>query len=244
VIRFVTFDFWQTLVVDTPENLDKGKAMRLAGTARVLEQAGRPAPPAALEAAYEASGRALVERFWAGHRDLPHREQVRVFLELAAPGVTAGLPALLFEEAVEAYITPVLRLLPHPVPGAFEAVQALRKRDVALGIVSNTGRTPGLVLRRVLDHYGLLGAFTAMAFSDEVGFRKPHPAIFADALRRAGAEPAAALHVGDDAATDVAGARRAGMRAAHLSPAAGAPEADIVLGHLADLPGRLAALGF
>ncbi len=245
MIRLITFDFWQTLVVETPDNLGRAKELRLEGIAAVLARAGRPTATGALEAAYEASGRELSERFYASHRDLSCREQVELFLELAAPGVTADLSPELFERAVAAYITPVLRLPPVPVPGAEEALTALRAQGVTLGIVSNTGRTPGVMLRKVLDRYGLLSSFAAIAYSDEVGYRKPHPAIFSHALRQAEAEAAQAVHIGDEAATDVAGARAVGMRAGHFRPGGGggAPDADFVLHDLAELPARLARLG-
>lgn len=244
MIRVVTFDFWQTLIIDTPENVQRGKELRLEGVALVLARAGRPARPAELETAYEASGKALTRRFWRDHRDLPHREQVKIFLELAAPGVTGDLSPELFDEAVAAYISPVLRLLPQPVSGATETLSALRERGLTLGLISNTGRTPGVVLRQVLDYYGLLGYFEVLSYSDEVGYRKPHPAIFTETLRQAGAEPAQALHVGDDAGADVAGARAIGMRAGHFSARGGngAPEADFVLHYLAELPDRLKPL--
>jgi len=44
------------------------------------------------------------------------------------------------------------------------------------------------------------------------GVRKPDPAIFAPALELAGCRPDEALHVGDTAEEDVAGARAAGIR--------------------------------
>ena len=44
MIAAVTFDFWETLVHDTPENLERGRAMRLEATAGIaLER--RPAQP-------------------------------------------------------------------------------------------------------------------------------------------------------------------------------------------------------
>lgn len=245
MIDLVTFDFWQTLVVDTPENLARGRARRLEGAAAVLARAGRATPAARLEAAYDASGEELVHRFWAAERDLPHREQVGIFLELAAPGVTATLPAELMDEAVATYITPVLELLPGLAPGAGEVLAALRAGGRRLAIVSNTGRTPGVVLRQVLERHGVLGHFEVTSFSDEVGWRKPHPRIFRETLARAGVAPERALHVGDDAVADVAGARAIGMRAGHFRAPGrdGAPEADFVLYDLAELPGRLDALG-
>src|SRR5204863_475001 len=87
-----------------------------------------------------------------------------------------------------------------------------------LAVVSNTMRTPGATLRRLLEQYGLLACFTHTVFSDETGVRKPDPAIFLGALRALGADPARAIHVGDDAILDVEGARAA---SASIKPSTG-----------------------
>jgi putative hydrolase of the HAD superfamily len=72
----------------------------------------------------------------------------------------------------------VLYRPPELTPRAAEAVRELASRGVALGIISNTGRTPGLILRRVLDRHDPLRRFTAVSYSDEVGYRKPDAEIF------------------------------------------------------------------
>jgi putative hydrolase of the HAD superfamily len=51
-------------------------------------------------------------------------------------------------------------------------------------------------------------------FSDDVGVRKPDPAIFMHACGALGVEPAAVLFVGDNLVTDVQGAANVGMQTA------------------------------
>jgi len=68
-------------------------------------------------------------------------------------------------------------------------------------------------LRRVLEQAGLDGYLDGVVSSAEAGARKPDPAIFDPALKLAGVGPDEALHVGDTADEDVAGARAAGIRA-------------------------------
>ena len=139
-------------------------------------------------------------------------------------------------------------MLVHPPelsPGAHRAVKELAARGVQLGIVSNTGRTPGVILRRVLERHGLLRYFGPIAYSDEVGIRKPEADIFRAAL--AGVEPAVTLHIGDNPDADVVGARGVGMRAAHYTAGVRAPfaDADLIvpdLGALADELFRVAAI--
>jgi FMN phosphatase YigB (HAD superfamily) len=62
--------------------------------------------------------------------------------------------------------------------------------------------------------------FEVIVVSDAVGWRKPAPAIFRQALDRMGLDVGDALFVGDRADIDVAGARAMGMDVAWLNPAA------------------------
>lgn len=240
MISAVTFDFWETLVEDSPENLRAQDRLRIAALWRALERAGMPLAEAALAQAYRRSAEHLTARFWDHHRDLSAPEQVRVVLECCAPGAAGRIPAAAFDELVEGYISPVLAHMPALSPGAASAIRDLAAQGLTLGIISNTGRTPGLVLRRVLERHDVLRHFAVISYSDEIGFRKPDPTIFEVTLARAGVPPAAAAHVGDNPVDDVAGARAVGMRAVHYaarrSPAA---EADLAVGDLADLPRAL-----
>jgi HAD superfamily hydrolase (TIGR01549 family) len=54
----------------------------------------------------------------------------------------------------------------------------------------------------------------AVVISEEIGFMKPHPQLFAEAARRACAAPAEILYVGDSYRSDIEGARKAGWQAA------------------------------
>lgn len=61
---------------------------------------------------------------------------------------------------------------------------------------------------------GLGRWFHAAVSARDLGVGKPAPVIFAEACRRAGADPSRTLHIGDDAALDVDGALDAGLQAA------------------------------
>ena len=76
--------------------------------------------------------------------------------------------------------------------------------------------------------------------SDEIGWRKPNPTIFHEALRRLSLEPSEVLFVGDRAEIDVFGAKRVGMTAAWVNPdraplPGGAPAPDIEIQALSEL---------
>lgn len=90
-------------------------------------------------------------------------------------------------------------------------LETLRDRGLKLGLVSNA-LDPPYFLHRDLEQLGVAQRLDVAVFSSEVGWRKPHPAVFERALDALGVMPGDALFVGDTLATDVAGAAALGMR--------------------------------
>jgi putative hydrolase of the HAD superfamily len=89
-------------------------------------------------------------------------------------------------------------------------LDALRKRGLKTGLVSNAFDPPAL-LHRDLEQMGLGERLDVAVFSSETGKRKPHHSIFETALERLGVEPAQAVFVGDRRYEDVRGAKEVGM---------------------------------
>ena len=240
-IRAVTFDFWETLVSDSPENLRAQRELRIRALHRALSRMGAPLTEEETAEAHDRSGEVLKERFWNRHRDPSSEEQLRLVLDCAVPGVAESMPRPLLDETLEAYISPVLVHSPALTPGAARAVRGLAARGVTVGIISNTGRTPGVILRQLLERHDLLRHFAVISYSDEVGYRKPGPEIFRRTLSLAGAAPAEAAHVGDNPLDDVMGAQGVGMRGVHFAAHGrlAAAHADLAVGDLGELPEML-----
>jgi putative hydrolase of the HAD superfamily len=89
-------------------------------------------------------------------------------------------------------------------------LEALRKRGLKLGVVSNAF-DPGSLLRRDLERAGVAERIDFAVFSSELGKRKPHPAIFERALEALEVEPHEALFVGDRLYEDIRGAGEVGL---------------------------------
>ena len=244
MIGLVTLDFWQTLFADTQNSLRRAHVLRLEGVAAALAETGRVYGSPELAAADERAGAAFTA-VWREHRDMAPDDQLRIFLEALDPALPAALDVPALERVAAAYQEPTLAHRPDITPGAVEAVRELRARGLRLGLISNTGRTPGRVLRRLLEDADVLPCFDVLVFSDEARVRKPAAAIFRRVLDEARIAPERAVHVGDDAVSDVAGARGAGMRAIHFVPNVLASEvlADAVLRRFADLPDLVVRLG-
>ncbi|WP_025771810.1 HAD-IA family hydrolase [Thioalkalivibrio sp. HK1] len=94
-------------------------------------------------------------------------------------------------------------------PEVEETLRMLRKRDIALAVVSNfDSRLPPL-----LEALGLAPFFQAIVHSSTAGAAKPARKIFDLALALVGVEAAQALHVGDSPTADLQGAHAAGIDA-------------------------------
>ncbi len=208
----ITFDLWETLIADS-RALDKKRAVyRVKRAHRILHRAGFDVSRKELELAHREVWESCWEK-WERARDISFADQVNLFLNLARPGLVKALQPAVIREIGEHYAKAVLRYPPRMIKGADLVLRELRKEGYTLGLICNTGRTPGFVLRKLLTRYRLLKYFDVALFSDETIVRKPDPKIFRLALKALNCPPSRALHVGDDLKNDVRGAMKAGMQA-------------------------------
>ncbi|HUP23824.1 MAG TPA: HAD-IA family hydrolase [Thermoanaerobaculia bacterium] len=202
-LRAVTFDVTGTLLV--PRDLGRLYS-------EVLERHGVSIPVAAVERLF---GQVLDEQrvIADAYRDPYSANPVgargfwadvvaRLLVLHGSPPATRVAVAELWERFRRADAWRVL-------PRVEETLHGLRDRGLRLGVIANWDQR----LEEVLAAVGLLPLFAAVVRSSAVGWAKPHPAIFREALRRLGVEADQALHVGDDPLRDVEGARAVGMAA-------------------------------
>ena len=210
-ITAVTFDLWQTLLLDSPEVGRVRTQARLKGAQEALRKAGEPQSLAVIETAYQNCARRCQE-IREGLTDISFQEQVALFVDGISAGLAARLPAAALREITVAYSDSFFEHPPRPHPAAVTALRQVKARGFRLGLISNTGMTPGVAFRRFMAQHGLLDYFDALTFSDEVKLAKPAPEIFLRTLRALEAVPGQAIHVGDHPITDVMGARRCGLK--------------------------------
>lgn len=100
-----------------------------------------------------------------------------------------------------------------PYDDAVTVLVELRRRGFLLASVTNRA-FGGERFRADLRDAGLDIGWDAEAVSVEVGYLKPHPALFRHALDALGIAPAEALMIGNSLAEDIAGAQALGIAAA------------------------------
>ncbi len=98
-------------------------------------------------------------------------------------------------------------------PDVMEVLPQLTAQGLELGLVTNAS-APMRYRDRELAAFGLLDYFPrCRVAATEVGYLKPHRAIFRRALDMLGVMPHEAVFVGDNLEADIRGAQRAGMLA-------------------------------
>jgi HAD superfamily hydrolase (TIGR01509 family) len=98
--------------------------------------------------------------------------------------------------------------------GLGEALDGIRALGVKVAIISNSEG----MLDRLFADLGVLKHFDLVVDSGKVGVEKPDPRIFQIALDHFGVARERALHLGDIFATDILGARAAGIRHGLIDP--------------------------
>jgi putative hydrolase of the HAD superfamily len=231
-IEAVTFDYWNTLVVD---DVAEVRDLRMAAWLGLLEGAGFAVERAALDAAHDSAWQAYLKAWKANEQFTAARTAEHCLDELGLT-VPDDLRDRLIDELVRSAGGANLRL----TEGVADVVRDLKAAGLRLGIVCDVGLTPSAALRGHLDRFGVLELFDAWSFSDEVGHYKPAAEIFAHASAGLGhPDPARTAHVGDLRRTDVAGARAAGWVSVRYAGVfddhTDRPDADHVIDHHTDL---------
>lgn len=113
-------------------------------------------------------------------------------------------------------------------PGSGEALRALRRHGLRLGVVSNFDHR----LIPILESLEIRSFFDTVTLSGAHACAKPDPRLFEAATAALGVPARQAVYVGDDPDRDLRGARSAGLQAVDVR----------TLGALTELPARLATL--
>jgi putative hydrolase of the HAD superfamily len=236
MIKAVTFDWWHTIVEPHGEDWEAfSRAMRIEGIEAVLRLYELDTAPAVLAKAYDDWTDALTD-VWQENKD--HTPEQQVLGYLSAAGLSDKATPELLQALEEPFGAPLVSRPPAMYTDFVEVASEMRRANIALGLVSNTGRTWGKFLRRVQREMGIDSLFDSLAFSDELGHRKPAPEIYTAALMSLGVVPQETVHVGDDPEADIRGAQAAGMRAVFYDKTGGteADFADARIRSFSDLP--------
>ncbi|MBC7235099.1 MAG: HAD family hydrolase [Chloroflexi bacterium] len=228
LLRAVTFDFWGTLV----DAGGKGaKHLRIEALAHFLPRLAYQDLNVAYDRAWERFREEL-------DRGLGLGASTMVNMTLDHLGVALPPPDL--RSVIRQWEEALLKEPPLFLPGALDVLRTLRRQGLWTALVSDTGITPGRVLRQFLLRHDALRLFDWLTFSNELGVSKACPQTFRQTLAALGVKPEEAVHIGDLPWSDIRGAKSAGLYAVLLLENShreeGIAQADLALERLAYLP--------
>ena len=214
MIKAITFDLWDTVIHDNSDE-PKRQAQGLKSkpeTRRdlVWEALDKHSPidHAHVAQAYDVTEAAFSHVWHEQYVTWTVHERLRVLLK----GLGRTLPEADFEAVVRAHEDMEVDIAPDPVEGICDAVRVIAER-YPIAVVSDAIVSPGRGLRQILEQFGIRDCFGGFAFSDEVGFSKPHRNMFACAAQQLGVEISSMVHIGDRDHNDVKGPHALGMKA-------------------------------
>jgi putative hydrolase of the HAD superfamily len=210
-IKAVTFDLWETLLFERNGASGRRSSARCSSVAEAFNKLGVPVSTEQASSALKQVIESLLE-VWDRNEDISHVEQLELLVRYVSNGSLA-LKNEWVEELSSAYVSPFFGVPPYLNPDAASVLEGLAKEGKRIGLICNTGVTPGFALRRFLESEGVLEYFDVLAFSDEIGFRKPDSRVFHLAARKLKIDPCSIVHVGDNLRIDVWRAKKAGFMA-------------------------------
>jgi putative hydrolase of the HAD superfamily len=128
------------------------------------------------------------------------------------------------------------------LPGAVGMVRRLHADGLRIVVISNTVFRNATSYWRDFADAGLDGCLAGIVTSLDVGWRKPHPAIFSAALDMLAIPAERAAIIGNSETSDVAPARALGMRTVRVAieePRPADSQADAVVTSLDDVADAL-----
>ncbi len=237
MIKAVTFDCWNTLIVD-----DKGRSAKMRSYFQSIFQENKIYLSDEEIDTILADELVLFENYVLSHRKtLNARDRAETVLRIAG----IELPEERLLRAAYDCDHMALEARPPVVSEARETLSQLAE-SYKIGLICNTGFHSATTVKELLAGYGLLPYLQHPTFSDQAGVAKPHVRIFQETLDKLECLPSEAVHVGDSEPADIKGAKHCGMFAVLFTGACDKylqeNGADVVIARLSELAGVLESL--
>jgi len=238
-IEAVLFDYGHTLIYfdERPHSALLGAYEKINRLLAATLEREVPAAQVMIEKVSQAVD-AEIQRDYAAGRE--EEVEIASIYDAALRGIGLELEPVVIERVMELEQEGWLNSV-HVGPDVVRTLENLQRPGLRLGLVSNAAYLPRL-MEAQLTALGLASYFTGVTFSSEIGVRKPHPAIYQDALAKLGVEASKAVFVGDRVREDVQGPKSLGMRAVltrEFRQEEDAGAADFVIDRFGELPAVL-----
>lgn len=200
MIKTILFDVGETLLRPHPSFVEK--------FSEVLEEVGYSKGIDEIQKAEWAAKEAVDRKFRQGETYSLSAEQSRKFWVWFYSELLNNLSIMPDIKTIDIFIKrfsdPDSYML---YDDALQTIEALKKKDLMIGVVSNFEEWCEELLEKMLIKHLL----DFVVVSANVGFEKPDIRIFKEALRLSKSKPGETIHVGDNPYADIEGAAKIGI---------------------------------
>lgn len=203
-IKLITIDFWNT-IFDSSGGKERN-SFRQRSLVEVIDKLGVFVDGEKFNGAMQASWD-FFNNIWINEQRTPDpKDTVKFFWDyLSLPFDQESQ-----NKIVKDFANSILVHKPKIIDGAKDAIIKLSE-EYKIALVSDTGFSPGTILKALLEDQDILKYFDAFSFSDETGVAKPQKQAFEKVLNELNIMPEESVHIGDIEFTDVKGAKSIGM---------------------------------
>lgn len=204
MIKALTFDCWNTLIID-----DGSQDTKMRDYLEfVCQENGISLAHKDISVAWAEEDRLREEYVVVHHKTKNAMQRTETLLEI----LDVRLPHPEVAKIADYFDRIALEVRPPQVPNVAKTLKELFLR-YKLGVICNGGYHSADTVRKILDAHGLLVFFKWLSFSDELGVAKPHRDIFDITVHHLESNLEQCVHIGDSEYADIAGAKNSGMKA-------------------------------
>jgi putative hydrolase of the HAD superfamily len=230
LLKAITFDFWDTLYKVHEGLIISGQ--RVSAFNQTIRNMGSELEDGAVREAFQDC--------W----QYAHEYQIDYGIDITPTGqlnfiinqLQLKLSGEDWEKLYKVYTSVLIEFPPRLNEGVKETLPLLAEK-YKLAVICNTGVTPGLILRQIMQADDIYRFFKFLVFSDEIRWVKPNVKIFNYTLQNLQVNNIEAAHVGNDSRTDIKGAKKAGMTTVWFAPDAikKGPDCDYMIRSISEL---------
>ncbi|MFW9928555.1 MAG: HAD family hydrolase [Candidatus Thorarchaeota archaeon] len=216
MIRTILFDFWDTIVTSTPEQLITIKEQRISAIKKLIRKYKNKRIINLKADKKTADG--LLNNLWyevSSIRanqliDIGEQGHGKILAKIMSPKTD---DEQFIELCSQALSSVTLTDKTYLIPGTRDILETIHSSGYKIGLVSNTGLDPSWRVQELLKYYNIDHYFDIMSFSDQLGYLKPHPKVFQQIKSLFNLNLNEIVMVGDDPTADIMGAKLMGVHA-------------------------------
>ena len=167
----ITFDLWQTLIIDQQDWGKIRSELRINSCYETLRENHISVELDQIVYAYKQTYEEC-DRIRKNGLDISFRDQVLMYLSFIKDGIHEELSESSVRKIINDYGYAFYEAPPVLANGALDILEYAQSKQLKIGLISNSGMTPGIIVKAYLEQLGILEFFHAMVFSDELLIRK------------------------------------------------------------------------